>query len=71
MLLMHFVVSSLFSRNALHRYLPLHSGGRRDGQDGRGFTSTIFKTEKSFLILGKNTLIVSIYGLNVTFEIEF
>ena len=43
----------------------------RGGEEGRSPLPIFQNLEKSILILGKNALIVVIYGLNFSFKIQF
>ena len=51
----------------------LHRCAYRKGEDSldEGSPAVFWKSKKSVLILGKNTLIVTIYGLNASFEMQF
>ena len=42
-----------------------------EGREGQGLASPFLKMEKISLILGRNTLTVSICRLNVSFEMHF
>ena len=49
-----------------------HSQARKKGRGGRKWTSsTLFEIKKCVLILGRKALIVSIFGLNFPFKIQF
>ena len=60
------------SRKDNYGILGFRTPHRWRGQGSKASPSLFFENrEERTLILGKNTLIVSIYGLNVSFEMQF